>query len=488
MQESKILFISNIFPPHVRGGYELGCLELAEKYKDLGHTVIVATSENTPDLQKYPDPIHLDVRRIFSPVKYYDEKYNYHFQNNSIYFYEKVMAFAGYLEPNCIALRRLIEIEKPNIVWIFNPLGIGPIGIIDTVLSCNTKVMIHLMEHIDGVIQDYSRIINLTAQWKYLKSQLTAISCSEKIFDSSKLLGEYYSNKVIYNWVKIDNYYKFLENIISDNDGFSTPIKYGTTKDIFKIVYFGQLAPKKGVGLLFDLAKYIAKSPYKNKITIDLYGGGEKAFIDWLEKEIAQDENLSQTFVLKGFLAKESLLQNISQYDMAVFPLSDDEPFGYAPIEAMLTGVPVMITSKTGVSEILKDGYDAIFIKDRTNIPKFYKKIIWCYENPSELARIRYNAVQTIKSICDLDLVTIPALNEVIESVPESSGYLFEYILSKCETLKYPYFELGVKNYLTSARYKFIDKIVNTLYGQRIVGTRAQQIVARLLQERRNNL
>ncbi|QSJ18556.1 glycosyltransferase family 4 protein [Nostoc sp. UHCC 0702] len=488
MKKSKIIFISNIFPPHVRGGYELGCLELAEKYIELGHSVIVASSENTADLQKYPEPKHIDVRRIFSPVKYYDDNYNYHFQNNSIYLYEKVLAFAGYLEHNCIALKRLIEIEQPDIVWIFNPLGIGPIGILDTAISCNVKVIIHLMEHVDGVIQDYSRIIDLTSKWKYLKSQITAISCSQKIFESSKLLGEYYSNKVIYNWVKLDKYYKYLEDIKTNQYSLSSKSKLERNQEKLKLVYFGQLAEKKGVGILCNLAKYIARTQYKNQITIDLYGSGENNFVDWLKMQISQDESLSKIFILKGFMPKELLLQNINQYDMAVFPLSDDEPFGYAPIEAMLRGVPVMITSKTGVSEILTDGYDSIFINDRNNIPQLYKKITWCFENKNSLEEIRQNAVKTIQLNCDLDLVTVPALNEFIQSTPISDGYSFDFVLATCETLKYPYFELGIKNHLAGARYKFIDKVVDSLYRRPIIGNILQKTVTNLIRNRRNNL
>lgn len=479
MEKYKILFISNIFPPHVRGGYELGCLELAEKYTSLGHAVIVATSENTPDLKKYPDPKNIDVRRIFSPVKYYNENYNYHFQKNPIYLYEKIMAFAGYLEYNCIALRRLIELEKPDVVWIFNPLGIGPLGILDTVLSCNTKVIIHLMEHIDGVIEDYSKLVNLTAKWKHLKSQITAISCSKKILDSSSQFGEYYANNLVYNWVDIKKYSHHSNNVKSARNTKIT--------EPFELVYFGQIAEKKGVGLLLDLARYISKFPHRHKISIHLYGGGEETFVNWLKKEISLDDNLSKIIHLKGFLPKESLLENISQYDMAVFPLSDDEPFGYAPIEAMLTGVPVMITSKTGVSELLQDEYDAILIKNRNNIPQFYQKIVWCIENQDKLEKIRQNAILTIKEKCDLDIVTLPNINKLIEETLPSQGYSFDHVLSICGMIKYPYFELGVHNQLAGARYKFIDKVVNLLYRNPLIGKKIQDFVRYAIQKRRNN-
>ncbi|MEH1822521.1 MAG: glycosyltransferase family 4 protein [Nostoc sp.] len=485
----KILFISNIFPPHVRGGYELGCLDLAEKYQDLGHSVLVATSENTVQICKYPEPKHIDVRRIFNPVRYYEDLYDYHFQNNSIYFYDKVMAFGGYIESNCIALKRLIELENPDLVWIFNPLGIGPIGILDTVISCKTKTVIHLMEHIDGVVQEYTRLVSLTGKWQYLKTKMTAISCSKKIYESNSLLGKYNINKVVYNWINFNKFfnqdystYSYEHERFVDNE----EKEISKNKNIFRITYFGQIAEKKGILFLYDLAKFISKSPYKDKITIELFGRGEIKFMDALEKNIIKDD-LSKIFILKGFLNKEYLLEKISYYDLAIFLLSDDEPFGYALIEAMLKGVTVMATEKTGSCELFQDQYDTIFIKDRKDIKEIYHKIVWCLENPSKLEEIRANAITTIKQNCDLDTVTILAFNEIIEILPINLGYSFEYVLSNCEILRYPYFDLNINPNLKGARYKFIDKVVSYLYNLPLIGKYLQEFVNNIVQSYRTN-
>ncbi|MBW4575392.1 MAG: glycosyltransferase family 4 protein [Aphanothece sp. CMT-3BRIN-NPC111] len=483
----KILLVSNIFPPHVRGGYELGCLEIAQKYSQIGHSVIVASSENHETFKNYPHPEHIDVRRIFNPVNYYDEQYNHHFQTNSIYCYEKIMAFAGYIEPNCIALRRLIETESPDLVWLFNPLGIGPIGILDTIVSCQTKVIIHLMEHIDAVIQDYSKSVNLTAKWKHLKSQVTAVSCSQKILESNTIFGEYYYNKVIYNWIKLDRIYNdqdlYEDQILSD----STLSSGEKRLNYLKILYFGQLSEIKGVAILFKLANLIAKSAYKDRIKIELYGKGEDLFVDWLDREIKNDAQLAKVFVLKGFLNKESLQQKISEYDIAIFLLNDNEPFAYAPLEAMSKQVPVMLTEKAGNSEILKNEYNAILVKDRNDIFEIYKKLIWCLENPKLLADISQNAIKTLKQECDLDNVTVPALNEIIDSTPVNKGYSFEHVLSVCETLKYPYFELDINPHMVGARYKFIDIVVNHLYANPLFGKLLHKQVKKIIHHYRSN-
>jgi glycogen synthase len=479
----KILFVSNIFPPHVRGGYELGCLELAEKYQELGHSVIVATSENTAKLRKYSEPIHIDTRRIFMPVNYYDDLHDYHFQSNSLYYYEKILAFAGYIEPNCIAFKRLIELEKPDLIWIFNPLGIGPIGIFDTAISCGVKTVIHLMEHLDGVIQDYSNILDLTAKWKYLKTKITAISCSQKIYYSNNILGEYHTNKIIYNWVNTNKHISYQKEELTDKLDFSASVDVKNGK--FKLVYFGQIAEKKGIEYLYQLARYIKRSPFRNQIIIELYGKGEVNFVHSLEKRVLEDE-LSEIFVLKGFLEKQALLEKIAGYNLAIFLLSNDEPFAYAPIEAMLKEVPVIVTGVAGVAEILKDKYDALLIEDRKNIDELYQKVVWSLQNPMLLKEIRKNALVTIGQKCDLDTVTIPALNNLIEEVPVDNGYSFEYVLSTCENLKYSYVELNTSINLKGARYKFIDTLVSRLYNLPVIGKILQKKVKDFVQNFRS--
>jgi glycogen synthase len=461
----KILFVSNIFPPHVRGGYELACLELAENYLKLGHVVTVASSENTYKLCKYPDPTHLDVRRIFAPIRFYDEKYDRHFTNGcAIYNYEKMMAFAGYVEPNCIALKRLIETEDPDLIWIFNPLGLGPVGIVDVSIASGKKVIIHLMEHIDNVILDYSKIVDLTTKWKKLKSQITAISCSEKILKSNSLLGDYYSNKVIYNWVNIND---------AENNGSSKlkELKKSSKDSPFRIVYFGQIAEKKGILYLYKLADKLSLSQFRDRVKIDIYGRGEENFIDALKKSIEENSKLAKIFNLKGFLDKKSLMKILPSYDLGIFLLSDDEPFAFSPLEAMSHRVPVMATKKSGAGEIFKDKFDALLIEDRKSTSEIYRKLVWCLENPDALQDIRDNAIVTLKKIVDLDIATIPALNEVIENTTRTQGYPFEYILSTCNTLKYPYFDFTTASLpgKISIRYKFIDLVIDALYRLPIV-------------------
>ena len=43
----KILVVTNLYPPHHVGGYELGCRDVVEKLRARGHTVRVLTDRGT---------------------------------------------------------------------------------------------------------------------------------------------------------------------------------------------------------------------------------------------------------------------------------------------------------------------------------------------------------------------------------------------------------------------------------------------------------
>ena len=69
----KFTLISNIFEPHVRGGYELGCATIGQRLQSLGHEVAVLTSPSPGVLEKTAATSGLLVHRLFEPVFEYEE-------------------------------------------------------------------------------------------------------------------------------------------------------------------------------------------------------------------------------------------------------------------------------------------------------------------------------------------------------------------------------------------------------------------------------
>lgn len=461
-----ILFVSNLFPPHVRGGYELGCLELARAYQLKSHNVVIASSEVPPSLRNYQSPDDLDVRYIFLPVKYYDTEYNSQLEKNFVYLHERTMAFGGYLEANCIALQRLIENEKPDLIWIFNPLGLGPLGILETCISNGKRILIHLMDNLDGVISEHSSVYNFEVKWVFLKQHITAISCSQKTLVGNNKLGEYKKNEVVYNWVDLSGK-QSSQVAIQKLDSCSN------SNAKFSIVYFGQVNAKKGIIFIYELAKKILNSEFSGKISIQVFGKGDLSA--WLETELKQNPDIKKILNLRGFVNKEKIFSELQDADLGFFPLSDEEPFGYAPIEAIMQGLPVIVTKGVGCTELFQNQDEIILIEDRTNIDELYEKVIYCLQNPERLVRMKHRAIEIVREKCDLLSVTVPQLDGIIAALEPTIGFEFDHVLASCELFRYPLPGLEAKYRLWGPRYRLADIVFDSIYSLPVIGAFLEQ-------------
>lgn len=86
-------------------------------------------------------------------------------------------------------------------------------------------------------------------------------------------------------------------------------------------------------------------------------GGG-----DLLEKmiEYVAKLGISDKFHFTGFLKGDDVFQMYSISDVYIMP-SVSEPFGIAPLEAIHSNVPVIISKQSGVSEVLNNAIKVDF-------------------------------------------------------------------------------------------------------------------------------
>jgi glycosyltransferase involved in cell wall biosynthesis len=114
----------------------------------------------------------------------------------------------------------------------------------------------------------------------------------------------------------------------------------------FRIGFLGRLHPKKNVDILL---KTLALLP--DHFTLTIGGDGPPALRASLES-LALDLRISNRVVWKGFVAADTKDDFFSEIDMLVMP-SVFESFGIVAAEAMMRGVPVIVSPTTGAAEII---------------------------------------------------------------------------------------------------------------------------------------
>ncbi len=116
----------------------------------------------------------------------------------------------------------------------------------------------------------------------------------------------------------------------------------GIPDDATILLYAGRISPEKNIGLLPEMMKTLAGDERDYRLLVA--GAGPQA--EWLEEETAK--HIPGKIKLLGHLDKEVLADYYASADVFVHP-NPKEPFGIAPLEAMASGVPVVVPNAGGL-------------------------------------------------------------------------------------------------------------------------------------------
>jgi glycosyltransferase involved in cell wall biosynthesis len=121
----------------------------------------------------------------------------------------------------------------------------------------------------------------------------------------------------------------------------------------FRIGYVGRLTVEKNVRAFFDLQRQL-ESAGQHDFQFVLVGDGSER--EWLRRHLPQAE-------MPGVLHGERLAAAYASMDAFVFP-SQTDTFGLVILEAMASGVPVLVTLETGARVGIRDGVEGFLSDD----------------------------------------------------------------------------------------------------------------------------
>ena len=121
----------------------------------------------------------------------------------------------------------------------------------------------------------------------------------------------------------------------------------------FRIGYVGRLTPEKNVKLLAELEQALVAAGQRNFRVVVVGEGSERA---WLRKHLQFGE-------LPGVLRGEALAEAFADMDVFVFP-SRTDTFGLVLLEAMASGVPVIVSPETAAQVGVAHGVTGFHAED----------------------------------------------------------------------------------------------------------------------------
>ena len=331
----KILMLTWEYPPRIVGGIARVVHDLSKRLIKDGHEVTVVTYRDNADVPEYENDKGVNVYRV--------DNYMIH-PNNFI---------DWILQLNFNLIAKATEIINKegafDVIHAHDWLVASAAKTLKNAYGIPIVATIHATEagRNSGIHDDTQRYINDT-EW------MLTYEASEVIVNSNYMKNElqrlfglpYEKINVIPNGINLNNYvgverdYDFRRKYAMDNEKI--------------ILYVGRLVYEKGIQHLIAAMPKILSNYHDAKLIIAGRGG----MIEELKAEAAS-LGLNDKVYFTGYLDSKQVPKMYKCADVAVFP-STYEPFGIVALEAMLAGVPTVVSDVGGLDEIVEHGVDGM--------------------------------------------------------------------------------------------------------------------------------
>lgn len=345
----KILALTNLYPPHYLGGYELICHAVVNNLRQRGHEVHVLTSEHQcANATGAEDP---SIDRTLKIHGFYGHPW-------------RGIASLSKLEiANNRIVRETISRVKPDLVYVWNMGGVSK-SILLTLERLNIPTAFYLSDHW------IARGLQADVWLNWWTGPTTSVpkkiirTITRPIFNSLapitsihqlKFKRIYFCSRALRKLTASAGFDVMHGSVIYcpvDIKKFDGPIRRAEDP-CRKLLWVGRLSEDKGI-----MTALRAMRELKGKFDghLHVFGGGDAPYVEKLKAFVAEHQ-LPVSFQ-KASMAE--MPQVYRGHDALVFTSEWAEPFALTPIEAMASGLPVIGTLTGGSRELFRHRDNAL--------------------------------------------------------------------------------------------------------------------------------
>lgn len=348
----RILFVSNLFPPFARGGYEQWCQEVAGELAARGHSLCVLTALPPQGANSADRDLPFQVHRVL---------------------HSEVQGGLGHTALRLLMNRRRLEAHdvretarviaafQPDVALIWGMWNIPRMvpAFIETTL--HGRVAYYLCDYWLALPNAYIQRWQEPAKHRsaiVLKRLLGRIflACLRREANTSLALthpicvSRALRDKLVTAGVPVGH-----AQIIHGGtqvEQFECASDYlGYAPDRLRLIYLGRLEPEKGLPTVLE-ALWICRQRHQALITLTIYGRGDVSYEEYL-RAMTQRYEIVDSVTFCGAIPRAQIPDVLRSHDVLVFPSTWEEPFARAVLEAMAAGTLVIGTTTGGTPEIL---------------------------------------------------------------------------------------------------------------------------------------
>ena len=176
-----------------------------------------------------------------------------------------------------------------------------------------------------------------------------------------------------------------------------------TDAKTLRIGYLARIAPEKGLHRLVDSFIDIAQQPGFQSVTLEIagwLGEANQAYFDSIVKRI-DAANLGKRFTYHGSVSLEEKSFFLQQIDLLCVPTEYEDPKGLFALEAMASGVPVVLPEHGAFPELIESTGGGILVppNDSHALTTTMKSLLQNSDQRSQLGLAGYESVHAKHSI-----------------------------------------------------------------------------------------
>ncbi len=355
MRRLKILVVSNLYPPHYIGGYELGCHDVVEGLKARGHHVSVLTSTyglgsrmTNGGVMRWleatiPGRRRCRAGRIFN-------LFRREFVNRSAFY-------------------RAVRAVSPDVVFAWNMRFIS-LSLLFAAQTMNLPLCYFISDN--GLARGWESIDEWYGFWGH--TQIGPLE--RRLKDGLARMLDMFGWSTVPAQAEL-RLVQFASRYLRDTAleaglriGSAEVIHWGVDVSKFqfnqesgqgtRLLYVGQLAPHKGVGTAIEALGLVRKILGNRSVSLTITGGCLDEQYRQSLLELIGRLGLEDNVSLLGSVDRDDLGVIYKGHDILIFPSVWDEPFSITLLEAMACGLAVVSTMTGGSREVLRPEINAL--------------------------------------------------------------------------------------------------------------------------------
>lgn len=407
----RILVISNFYPPHYIGGYELACQDIVQRLTERGHDISVLTSIYGTDTPMAEQGVYRKLNLYWHAGQPLSLK-----------------QFAQSQFENIRTVERLIADQRPDMLYCWNLEWLGwpffmkllersqcktrqadkrraEIPVVFAVSDCWMLRQDALSRHWQEYWQHrppnkYKRFVKPFVQAllsRYIPTTSTApLRVRNAHFFSHSLYQQHLSAgiipeslEIIYHGVPVEQYQAkeaLMRHVM--NVRTSPPQQMA-------LLYSGQVIEKKGVHTAIEAMSCLRHQKHIENVHLTIIGPQPfPGYVARLHELIAQ-YHLQDAVTIAQKVSRKELEQVYREHDCLLFPSIWEEPFSITLLEAMAHGLAVVSTPTGGSAEILRHGENSL-VFPAENAKELADRIELLIQQPELMTQIRLQAIETV--------------------------------------------------------------------------------------------